>query len=208
MMRRVVDVAVAGAALVLLLPVLVVIAVVVRISVGSPVLFRQVRAGRHGRPFTIYKFRSMRNPQGPIELGVDDDLRLTRVGRFLRSVSLDELPELLNILKGDMTLVGPRPLPPEYIERYTPQQARRLEVTPGLTGWAQVRGRNALSWEERFALDVYYVDHRSPWFDLKILALTVVQVLRRDGISTEGYATSPVFLGTTVEAPSRTNQLP
>jgi lipopolysaccharide/colanic/teichoic acid biosynthesis glycosyltransferase len=208
MIRRTVDVIVAVAALVVLSPVVVAVALVVRLSMGSPVLFCQVRAGRHGQPFTMYKFRSMRNPLGPIELGADDMARMTRVGAFLRTTSLDELPELVNIIKGDMALVGPRPLPPEYLERYSSQQARRLEVTPGLTGWAQVKGRNALSWEEKFALDVYYVDHRNLWFDLRILAMTVVKVLRRDGISTEGYATSPVFLGTSVASPSRTNDLP
>lgn len=207
-LRRLLDLTVATVGLVLLLPVLLVVAVVVRFSLGSPLLFRQVRAGRHGRPFTIYKFRSMRNPQGPIELDADDEPRLTTVGRLLRATSLDELPELFNIIKGDMALVGPRPLPPEYLERYSPQQARRLEVTPGLTGWAQVKGRNMLSWEDRFALDVYYVDHQSLWFDLKILAMTVVRVLRRDGISAEGHTSSPVFLGTTAASPSQTDQRP
>jgi lipopolysaccharide/colanic/teichoic acid biosynthesis glycosyltransferase len=207
-LRRLLDVTVAAVGLVFLLPVLLVVAVVVRLSLGSPVLFRQVRAGRRGRRFTIYKFRSMRNPEGPVELGADDELRLTRVGRFLRSTSLDELPELMNVIKGDMALVGPRPLPPEYLERYTPEQARRLEVTPGVTGWAQVKGRNTLAWEDRFALDVFYVDHQSLWFDLRILAMTVVKVLRRDGISAEGHATSPVFRGTTVAPRSRANELP
>jgi sugar transferase EpsL len=202
MVRRFIDIAVAVVGLVLLFPVLLAVALVVRLSLGSPVLFRQVRAGRYGQSFTIYKFRSMRNPRGPVEVGKDDGWRLTAVGRFLRAVSLDELPELINVAKGDMSLVGPRPLLPEYVERYTPQQARRMEVRPGLTGYAQVRGRNALSWEDRFALDVYYVDHRSPWFDLRIFALTIVQVLKRDGISAEGYATCPVFLGTFEADPS------
>jgi sugar transferase EpsL len=207
MVRRFIDVAVAVVGLVVLSPILIAVALVVRVALGSPVLFRQVRAGRHGRPFTIYKFRSMRNPEGPVELGVDDEWRLTRVGRFLRATSLDELPELINVLKGDMALVGPRPLLPEYVERYSPEQARRLAVRPGVTGYAQVKGRNALSWEDRFALDVYYVDHQSLWFDLKILALTVVQVLRRDGISAEGHATSPVFLGTSVSEPSSVKRI-
>jgi lipopolysaccharide/colanic/teichoic acid biosynthesis glycosyltransferase len=140
-------------------------------------------------------------------MGTDDEWRLTPVGRFLRAASLDELPELINVVKGDMGLVGPRPLLPEYVERYSQEQARRLEVRPGVTGYAQVRGRNALSWEDRFALDVYYVDYQSLWLDCKILALTVVQVLKRDGISTEGYATSPVFLGTSVSDPSRVKKI-
>jgi sugar transferase EpsL len=207
MVRRVIDVTVALAALVFLCPLLLAIALVVRFSLGSPVLFRQVRAGRNGRPFTIYKFRSMLNPKGLVEIGVDDAARLTPVGRFLRATSLDELPELINVVKGDMALVGPRPLLPEYVERYSPEQARRLEVRPGVTGYAQIKGRNALSWEDRFALDVYYVDHRSLWLDLKILALTVVQVLKRDGISTEGHVTSPVFVGTSVSEPSSVKKI-
>jgi sugar transferase EpsL len=207
MVRRFIDVVVAVVALVLLSPIFLVVALVVRCSLGSPVLFRQIRAGRHGRPFTIYKFRSMRNPQGPVEIGADDEWRLTPVGRFLRAMSLDELPELINVVKGDMSLVGPRPLLPEYVERYSPVQARRLEVRPGVTGYAQVRGRNALSWEDRFALDVHYVDHQSLWLDCKILVLTVAQVLKRDGISTNGHATSPVFLGTSVSDPSSVKKI-
>jgi sugar transferase EpsL len=207
MARRLIDVAGAIIGLVLLSPVLLAVALVVRFSLGRPVLFRQVRAGRHGRPFTIYKFRSMRNPDGPVEVGVDDAWRLTPVGRFLRGASLDELPELINVVKGDMGLVGPRPLLPEYVERYSPEQARRLAVRPGVTGYAQVKGRNALSWEDRFALDVYYVDHQSLWLDLRILVLTVVQVLKRDGISAEGHATSPVFLGTSVAEPSSVKKI-
>ena len=207
MVRRFIDVVVAVVSLVLLSPILIAVALVVRLALGSPVLFRQVRAGRDARPFTIYKFRSMRNPEGPVEAGVDDEWRLTPVGRFLRTTSLDELPELINVLKGDMALVGPRPLLPEYNERYSPEQARRLTVRPGVTGYAQVKGRNALSWEDKFALDVYYVDHQSLWFDLRILVLTVVQVLRRNGISAEGHATAPVFLGTSVSQPSSVKKI-
>jgi sugar transferase EpsL len=207
MVRRVIDIVVAVVGIVVLFPLFLTVALVVRLSLGSPVLFRQVRAGHHGQPFTIYKFRSMHNSLVPVDLGSDDEARLTRLGNFLRSTSLDELPELLNILRGDMSLVGPRPLLPEYVERYSPEQARRLEVRPGLTGYAQVRGRNALSWEERFALDVYYVDHRSLWLDLRILALTVVQVLRRNGISAEGYVTCPVFLGNSAEPSSSTSSV-
>jgi sugar transferase EpsL len=206
MVRRVMDIAATIVGLVVLSPLFLVIALVVRLSLGSPVLFRQVRAGRHGQPFTIYKFRSMQKSLVGIEPGSDDESRLTRVGSFLRATSLDELPELINILRGDMSLVGPRPLLPEYVERYSPEQARRLEVRPGLTGYAQVRGRNALLWEERFALDVYYVDHQSVWLDLRILALTVVQVIRRDGISAEGYVTCPVFLGNSAAEPSSSAQ--
>lgn len=164
-------------------------------TMGRPILFKQLRSGLHGRPFYLYKFRTMtdaRNAGGQL---LPDEQRLTRLGRWLRATSLDELPELWNVLKGDMSLVGPRPLLMEYLERYTPEQARRHEVKPGITGWAQVNGRNALSWEEKFRLDVWYVDNWSLWLDLKILFMTVLKVLRREGISAEGYATMPEFMG-------------
>ena len=168
---------------VLWLPLLLLLAGVVWLGMGRPVLFRQVRAGRLGQPFELIKFRTMRPGPG------NDDERLTPFGRRLRATSLDELPQLLNVLRGDMALVGPRPLPLRYVPRYTPEQARRLEVRPGITGWAQVNGRNALSWPERFKLDVWYIEHQSLWLDLRILLLTVLKVLRREGIAGEGEAT-------------------
>lgn len=178
----------------MLSPVLLVLAGMVRLS-GAPVLFRQQRPGRHGRPFVIYKFRTMRELRDTEGRLLPDAQRLTHLGRFLRATSLDELPELFNVLKGEMSLVGPRPLLMEYLERYTPEQARRHEVKPGITGWAQVHGRNAITWEEKFKLDVWYVDHHSLGLDLKILWLTLVKVLRREGISASGHATMPEFQG-------------
>ncbi len=159
------------------------------------IIFRQTRIGLHGRPFTLYKFKTMRDPlPGEDPLATDAE-RLTRLGRILRATSLDELPTLWNVLKGDMRLVGPRPLLPEYLPRYTPEQRRRHDVKPGITGWAQVNGRNAISWEEKFRLDVWYVDNRSLWLDLRILARTVLQVLARRGVSAPGHATMPAFGG-------------
>ena len=194
--KRWLDVIVSGCALLLLSPVLLAIAILVRVTIGAPVLFSQERPGLLGRPFRMFKFRTMadlRDSEGSL---LRDEARLTRFGRFLRRISLDELPELFNVLRGDMSLVGPRPLLMEYLERYTPEQARRHEVKPGITGWAQVNGRNAISWEEKFDLDVWYVDHASFLLDMKILLWTVVQVLRRDGISAESHATMPEFMGT------------
>ena len=167
----------------------------VRLNLGRPVFFRQPRPGRQGRVFELIKFRTMtqaRDAQGHL---LPDAQRLTRFGRWLRSTSLDELPEVLNVLRGEMSLVGPRPLLVQYLDRYSPEQARRHEVLPGLTGWVQVKGRNALTWEEKFRLDVWYVDHRSLWLDLRILALTVWHVLRRHGVSAPGAATMPEFMG-------------
>ena len=192
----------AGAALVVLSPVVVSTALAVRRKLGSPVLFRQVRAGLGGRPFEMVKFRTMTDAQGPDGRLLPDADRLTPFGLFLRSSSLDELPELWNVVRGDMSLVGPRPLLERYLDRYTPEQARRHEARPGITGLAQVSGRNALSWPDRFALDVWYVDHQSPWLDLKILARTVAKVVRRDGVSAEGHATMPEFVGSS-DAPER-----
>lgn len=193
--KRALDVVGAAAGLVILGPPLCVFAAAVRATMGPPVLFRQVRPGLHGRPFRLLKLRTMldlRDPEGNL---LPDHRRLTRLGRFLRATSLDELPELWNVLRGDMSLVGPRPLLAEYLDRYSPEQMRRHEVKPGITGWAQVNGRNALSWEERFDLDVWYVDHQGLLLDLKILALTVLKVLRREGISAEGHVTMPKFTG-------------
>ena len=158
-------------------------------------IFRQSRIGLHGKPFTLYKFKTMRDPRPGEDALTSDAQRLTRWGKFLRSTSLDELPTLWNVIKGDMRLVGPRPLLPQYLPLYTPEQARRHEVKPGITGWAQVNGRNAISWEEKFRLDVWYVDNRSVWLDLKILWMTLWQVVARKGISAEGHATMPAFAG-------------
>ncbi len=187
--KRIFDLALTIPALVLLAPVLLGVALAVRLKLGPGVIFRQQRPGLHGRPFWIYKFRTMR--PGP---GTDAE-RLPPFGRLLRSTSLDELPELLNVLKGDMSLVGPRPLMMGYLPLYSPEQARRHEAMPGITGWAQINGRNALSWEERFALDVWYVDNRSLWLDVVILWRTVRAVIRREGISAVGDVTMPEFTG-------------
>lgn len=195
-MKRLFDLAVAGVALVLLSPLLAAIALIVLADVGRPVLFRQQRPGLGGRPFALVKFRTMRADSAVGNGVASDDLRLTRVGRALRATSLDELPELWNVLRGEMSLVGPRPLLMQYLDRYTPEQARRHDVRPGLTGWAQVNGRNALTWEEKFALDTWYVDHRSFWLDLKIILLTAWGLVRPRGVSAEGSATMPEFMGT------------
>jgi sugar transferase EpsL len=194
-MKRAFDLIVVLLSAPLWLPLLLLLALLVRVGLGSPVLFRQPRPGRGARPFTVLKFRTMtaaRDTQGVL---LPDAQRLTHFGRFLRSTSLDELPELLNVLRGDMSLVGPRPLLMEYLPRYTPEQARRHDVRPGITGWAQVNGRNAISWEEKFRLDVWYVDHHTLWLDLKILALTLLQVFRRQDISAANHATMPEFTG-------------
>jgi sugar transferase EpsL len=194
--KRALDLLTVAPALAVLSPVLAVVAFLVWTRHGTPVLFRQSRPGLGAEPFGILKFRTMvdeRDRHGEL---LPDEERLTALGRFLRRTSLDELPELFNVLKGEMSLVGPRPLLTEYLGRYTEEQARRHEVKPGITGWAQVNGRNALSWEDKFEHDVWYVDHASLWFDLKILAMTVWQVVTGRGISAEGHATMPVFEGT------------
>ena len=194
-MKRAMDLVGALAALVLLSPIVVVLCILVRSKLGSPVFFRQVRPGIEGRPFKMVKFRTMTDERGPDGALLPDDQRLTGLGAWLRSTSLDELPELFNVLKGDMSLVGPRPLLMDYLSLYNDRQARRHEVRPGITGWAQINGRNALSWEEKFELDVWYVDNRSLWLDIKILFKTVLQVLKRDGISHGEEATMPRFKG-------------
>lgn len=194
-MKRLFDIVVSACALLMLaLPMLVVIWMVRR-KLGSPVFFTQVRPGMHGKPFKMVKFRTMTDACGPDGALLPDAERLTPFGRFLRSTSLDELPELWNVLKGDMSLVGPRPLLMEYLPFYSPEQARRHAVRPGVTGWAQVNGRNAISWEEKFALDTWYVDHQSLLLDMKILWLTVKKVLVREGISAAGEATMGKFTG-------------
>jgi len=193
--KRALDLAVAGLGLLVLSPLIAAIAALVRLRHGRPVLFRQKRPGLHGRPFTILKFRTMRDATGPDGAPLPDADRLTALGRFLRRTSLDELPELWNVLRGDMSLVGPRPLLMEYLDRYSPEQARRHAVRPGITGWAQVNGRNAIGWDQKFAYDTWYVDHRSLRLDLRILVITVSRVLRRTGISHGDTVTMPRFLG-------------
>lgn len=195
MLKRLVDIVGAGAGLILLSPVVIVCAVAVARSMGRPILFQQQRPGRGGHPFGMIKFRTMSDARDADGGLLPDGERLTRVGRFLRSTSLDELPELWNVLVGDMSLVGPRPLLMRYLERYTPEQSRRHHVKPGVTGWAQINGRNAISWDEKFALDVWYVDNRSFLLDLKILYLTVTQVILRKNINSVEAATMPEFLG-------------
>lgn len=197
--KRLLDLTLTIPALILLSPVLAITALLARVKLGSPVLFRQQRPGLHGQPFTIYKFRTMtdvadeRDAEGNL-LPAED--RLVPFGRFLRSTSLDELPELINVLKGDMSLVGPRPLMMIYLDRYTPAQARRHEVMPGITGWAQVNGRNVMPWEEKFVLDVWYVDHQSLGLDLRIIALTAWKVLKQEGIGEQGHdVTASEFMG-------------
>jgi lipopolysaccharide/colanic/teichoic acid biosynthesis glycosyltransferase len=185
----------ACAGLILLSPLLAVVAIAITIAMGRPVLFRQLRPGRHGRLFSLAKFRTMSSVTGHGGEQLPDENRLTGLGRFLRKSSIDELPQLWNVLHGELSLVGPRPLLIKYLDLYTPEQSRRHEVLPGITGWAQVNGRNAISWEQKFALDVWYVDNWSFWLDLKILALTCLRVVKRSGISREGHATMPEFLG-------------
>jgi sugar transferase EpsL len=192
---RVVDILAAVSGLWVLSPIFILLGILVRVSMGSPVIFRQQRAGWKGKLFIMYKFRTMSDCRSPDEKLTQDAERLTDLGRWMRKWSLDELPELLNVLKGDMALVGPRPLLPQYLDRYTPEQARRHEAIPGITGWAQVNGRNAITWEEKFKLDVWYVDNQSIWLDLKILAMTVWKSLKREGISQAGEATMNEFRG-------------
>ena len=189
-MKRILDLAIIVLLAPVWLPVAAIVALLVWVNLGRPVLFAQDRAGLNGRPFTLYKFRTMREGEG------SDAERLTRLGRFLRAASLDELPELWNVLKGEMSLVGPRPLPVRYLPRYTPEQNRRHEVKPGITGWAQVNGRNALDWDTKFRYDVDYVDSQSVWLDLKILLMTFTQVIVAKDISHDGEATMGEFEGT------------
>jgi len=193
--KRLFDLLLTIPALILLAPVLALVALIVRLKLGSPVLFRQQRPGQQTRPFTIYKFRTMADKRDSHNRPLPDAKRLTPFGQFLRSTSLDELPELFNVLKGEMSLIGPRPLLMKYLDRYTANQMRRHEVKPGITGWAQVNGRNKISWNEKFALDVWYVDHCSLGLDLKILVSTIWIILRREGISQPGQATAEEFTG-------------
>ncbi|WP_139491599.1 sugar transferase [Brevibacillus dissolubilis] len=194
-MKRLFDLSVALILLLLLWPVLLVTALLIRTRIGSPVLFTQMRPGLHGKPFYIYKFRTMTDQRDAAGNLLPDEVRLTTLGKMLRKFSLDELPQLFNVVKGDLSLVGPRPLLMQYLDRYTPEQARRHEVRPGITGWAQVNGRNAITWEEKFALDVWYVDHQSFWLDIKILVMTVLKVVGAKDISQSGQATMTEFMG-------------
>ena len=193
--KRALDIVMAALALLMLFPLFVVVSCLIILLLGRPLLFCQQRPGLNGKPFILFKFRTMtdaRDAQGNL---LPDAKRLTPFGRFLRSTSLDELPELINVLKGEMSLVGPRPLLMRYLDRYTPEQARRHEVKPGITGWAQVNGRNAISWEDKFKYDIWYVDHQSLWLDLKIIALTILNILKREGINYPRQATMKEFKG-------------
>ena len=195
LVKSILDRLVAAIALFVLSPLLLLLVSAIYIRMGSPIVFTQPRPGKDGRIFTFYKFRTMTDQRDVTGNLLPDEQRLTTLGQFLRQTSLDELPQLWNVLKGDMSFVGPRPLLVAYLERYTPEQARRHEVKPGITGWAQVNGRNTLNWEQRFKLDVWYADHATLWLDLKILLLTVWKVLKREGISQQGHATMEEFKG-------------
>jgi sugar transferase EpsL len=205
--KRLFDIISSVAGLIVISPLLVVLAVLVRLKLGSPILFRQQRPGLGGKAFVIYKFRTMTDQRDASGNLLPDEQRLPAFGRFLRSMSFDELPELLNVLKGDMSIVGPRPLMMKYLERYSPQQARRHEVKPGITGWAQINGRNTISWEDKFKLDVWYVDNWTFWLDMKIILKSVWMVVAKEGIIQQGRATMDEFMGTpqndAVERPQR-----
>ena len=201
--KRLFDLILTLPGLVLISPLLGLIGVLVRIFLGSPVLFRQMRPGKGGEPFDVYKFRTMTDERGSGENLLSDAERMTGLGRFLRSLSLDELPELFNVLRGEMSLVGPRPLLMQYLERYSVEQARRHEVLPGISGWAQVNGRNAITWEDKFRYDVWYVDNWSLWLDIKILLTTGWKVITREGISQLGHTTAEEFMGSDKLDPSR-----
>ncbi len=194
-MKRVFDFLLALLGLIVLSPILIVTAIMVRIKLGSPILFCQQRTGLRAQPFYVYKFRTMTDQRDAEGRLLSDEVRLTAFGNLLRRLSLDELPQLLNVIKGDLSLVGPRPLLMQYLPLYSPKQARRHKVRPGITGWAQVNGRNAISWEDKFKLDVWYVDHQSFWLDLKILWMTFNKVFKREGISQDGQATMEAFKG-------------
>ncbi len=194
-LKRLMDLLAAVLIVLLCSPVLLVVAILIRWRLGSPVLFRQMRPGRDGKPFTIAKFRTMRDAVDAEGNPLPDDVRLTKLGKWLRRLSIDELPQMWNVLKGEMSLVGPRPLLMRYVERYNEHQTRRMDMPPGITGWAQIKGRNALSWDDKFDFDVYYIENFSIWLDIKILLLTVVKVFRREGVSQDGHATMEEFMG-------------
>ncbi|MGH8671304.1 MAG: sugar transferase [Burkholderiales bacterium] len=195
MLKRCFDVFVASVLLTCTLPVIIMVAALIRLTLGKPILFRQQRPGIHGRPFYLYKFRTLMTEYAADGDPLPDEQRMTKLGGLLRRLSLDEIPQLFNVLRGDMSLVGPRPLLAEYLPLYTPEQARRHEVIPGITGWAQVNGRNAITWEDKFKLDVWYVDHHTLWLDLKILGLTLLKVMRSQGVNQQGKATMSRFSG-------------
>lgn len=195
LMKRLFNFTVALIGLLCIWPVLLIVSVLIYINLGSPVVFKQQRPGLHGKPFCIYKFRTMTDERDVLGKLLPDDVRLTSFGKILRKLSIDELPQLLNVLKGELSLVGPRPLLMEYLPLYSPRQARRHEVVPGITGWAQVNGRNAISWEEKFELDVWYVDHQSFRLDMKILWMTAMKVMKREGVSQKGHVTMEEFKG-------------
>ncbi|HPM48799.1 MAG TPA: sugar transferase [Methylotenera sp.] len=199
MLKRIFDLTLIVISLPLLMPAFVMVTILVRVNLGKPVLFYQVRPGLSAKPFVMAKFRTMTDERDSVGNLLPDDMRLTQYGKFLRSTSLDELPGLWSVLTGDMSLVGPRPLLMQYLDRYSPEQARRHEVRPGITGWAQVNGRNAISWEDKFKLDVWYVDNQSIWLDIKILLLTVYKVFKRSGISANDSATMPEFMGSATQ---------
>ena len=194
-MKRVFDLLIILSSLPIFLTVFVIVALTVRIRLGSPVLFQQLRPGKNGKPFKMYKFRTMRDASNEMGDALPDAERITQFGSFLRKCSLDELPEFWNVIKGDMSLIGPRPLLMEYLPLYSPEQARRHDVRPGITGWAQVNGRNSIAWKDKFKYDVWYVDNQSFWLDLKIILLTIKKVIVREGISADGEATMPKFTG-------------
>lgn len=206
MIKRLFDFIIALLLLVVLAPVIAFIAVIIRISIGSPIVFKQQRPGFHGKPFNIYKFRTMTEQYDSAGNLLPDEQRLTKLGLIIRKLSIDELPQLFNVLKGELSLVGPRPLLMEYLDKYTPEQARRHNVKPGITGWAQVNGRNAISWEEKFRLDVWYVDNQSFWLDLKILCLTAIKVIKRDGVNQHGHVTMTKFEGSQSYSQNTLNQ--
>lgn len=194
-MKRLFDFTITLIGLILLSPIILLTTMLVRIKLGSPVFFRQQRPGLHAMPFYVIKFRTMTDQTDSEGRLLPDEVRLTEFGKLLRRLSLDELPQLFNVLKGDLSLVGPRPLLMEYLPLYSPEQSRRHEVRPGITGWAQVNGRNAISWEEKFRLDVWYVDNQSFLLDLKILCITIIKILKREGVSATGHVTMPKFIG-------------
>jgi sugar transferase EpsL len=191
LIKRLFDIIFSLTLIILLAPLILFIALLIWVTMGRPILFRQRRVGYQGQVFTIYKFRTMTEERDENGNLLPDEQRLTRFGRFLRETSLDELPELFNVLKGDMSLVGPRPLLVEYLPYYTPEERKRHNMRPGITGWAQVNGRNAITWDQKLALDVWYVDNWSLWLDFKIILMTIIKVIKREGISTNGYATAP-----------------
>lgn len=197
MIKRLFDLGLSLVLLILFAPVMIILVLIVKAKMGSPVIFRQQRPGLQGRPFYLYKFRTMSDARDEHGKLLPDQARMTGLGELMRKTSLDELPQLVNVVRGQLSFVGPRPLLMQYLERYNPEQARRHEVKPGITGWAQVNGRNAISWEEKFAFDVWYVDHRSFLLDLKILWLTLLKVVRAEGISGDGSVTMSEFMGNT-----------